>query len=74
MSLKQAARGGLGAIVIVALVAIALVFLVPGFATVIGGVIASLWVTVMGAVVFVGIPLTLAWFINRVLRQPGQTA
>jgi hypothetical protein len=50
MSLKQAARGGLGAILIVALVAIALVFLVPGFATVIGGLIANLWVTVMGAV------------------------
>ncbi len=30
--------------------------------------------TVLGAVVFIGIPLTLAWFINRVLRQPGQTA
>lgn len=29
--------------------------------------------TVLGAVVFIGIPLTLAWFINRLLRQPGQT-
>ncbi len=50
MSLKQAARGGLGAILIVALVAVALVFLVPGFATLIGSLIANLWVTVMGAV------------------------
>ena len=30
--------------------------------------------TTLGAVVVVGIPLTLAWFINRALRQPGRTA
>jgi phospholipase D1/2 len=30
--------------------------------------------SVLGALVFVGIPLTLAWFINRALRQPGHTA
>ena len=30
--------------------------------------------TVLGAVVFVGIPLTLAWFINRMFRQPRQAA
>ena len=30
--------------------------------------------TVLGAIVFIAIPLTLAWLINRVLRQPGQTA
>ena len=30
--------------------------------------------TVMGAITFIAIPLTLAWLINRVLRQPGQTA
>lgn len=50
MSLKQAAKGGLGAVIIIALVAVAIAFLVPGFATILGGVIASLWVTVMGAV------------------------
>lgn len=30
--------------------------------------------SVLGAIVFIAIPLTLAWLINRVLRQPGQTA
>jgi phospholipase D1/2 len=30
--------------------------------------------SVLTGIVFVGIPLTLAWFINRALRQPGQTA
>ena len=50
MSLKQAAKGGLGAILIVALVAVALTLLVPGFATLIGSLIANLWVTVMGVV------------------------
>lgn len=50
MSLKQAARGGLGAVLIVTLVAVALAFLVPGFATIVGGLIADLWVTVMSAV------------------------
>ncbi|MGQ0534063.1 MAG: hypothetical protein ACT4OF_15430 [Caulobacteraceae bacterium] len=50
MSLKQAARGRLGAILIVALAAIALAFLVPGLATLVGRLIANLWVTVMGAV------------------------
>jgi uncharacterized membrane protein YdjX (TVP38/TMEM64 family) len=29
---------------------------------------------VLGAVVIVGIPLTLAWFVNRMLRQPPQAA
>jgi uncharacterized membrane protein YdjX (TVP38/TMEM64 family) len=29
---------------------------------------------VVGAVVIVGIPLTLAWFVNRLLRQPPQAA
>jgi hypothetical protein len=50
MSLKQAAKGGIGAILIIALVAVAVAFLVPRFATILGGLIASLWVTVMGAV------------------------
>lgn len=50
MSLKQAAKGGIGAIIIIALVAVAVAFLVPSFATILGGLIASLWVTVMGAV------------------------
>ncbi|MBK6704726.1 MAG: hypothetical protein IPL62_02590 [Caulobacteraceae bacterium] len=50
MSLKQAAKGGIGAILIIALVAVAVAFLVPSFATILGGLIASLWVTVMGAV------------------------
>jgi uncharacterized membrane protein YdjX (TVP38/TMEM64 family) len=30
--------------------------------------------TVLSALVFIGIPLTLAWLINRVLRRPEQTA
>lgn len=50
MSLKQAAKGGIGAIFLIALVAAAVAFLVPSFATILGGLIASLWVTVMGAV------------------------
>ncbi len=50
MSLKQAAKGGLGAVVIIALVVGAIAFLVPGFATILGGLIADLWVTVMSAV------------------------
>jgi hypothetical protein len=50
MSLKQAAKGGLGAALIIAVAAIALVFLVPGFATLLGRLVADLWVTVMGAV------------------------
>ena len=50
MSLKQAAKGGIGAILIIALVAVAVAFLVPSFATILGGLIARLWVTVMGAV------------------------
>jgi uncharacterized membrane protein YdjX (TVP38/TMEM64 family) len=29
--------------------------------------------TVFGAVMFVSIPLSMAWFINRMLRQPRQT-
>ena len=37
-------------ILIIALVAVAVAFLVPSFATILGGLIASLWVTVMGAV------------------------
>ena len=28
---------------------------------------------VLGAMVFIGIPLTLAWFVNRMLKQPRQT-
>lgn len=50
MSLKQAAKGGLGAALIILAVAIAIAFLVPGFATVVGRLIANLWVTVMAAV------------------------
>jgi hypothetical protein len=50
MSLKQVARGGLGAVLIIAVAAIAVAFLVPGFATVLGALIADLWVTVMAAV------------------------
>jgi hypothetical protein len=50
MSLKQAAKGGLGAALIIAAVAIALILLVPGFATLLGRLVADLWVTVMGAV------------------------
>ena len=30
--------------------------------------------SVLGAIVFIAVPLTLAWLINRMLRQPGQTA
>jgi hypothetical protein len=50
MSLKQVAKGGLGAALIIAAVAIALILLVPGFATLLGRLVADLWVTVMGAV------------------------
>jgi hypothetical protein len=50
MSLKQVAKGGLGAALIIAVVGIALVLLVPGFATLLGRLVADLWVTVMGAV------------------------
>jgi len=31
-------------------------------------------ITVLGAAVLVGVPLTLAWLINRALRQPEQSA
>lgn len=50
MSLKHAARRGIGAMIVVAMVVGAVALLVPGFATILGGLIASLWVTVMGAV------------------------
>lgn len=50
MSLKQAAKGGIATILIIAVVAIALVLLVPGSATFLGRLVADLWVTVMGAV------------------------
>ena len=50
MSLKQAAKGGVGAFVIVVIVGFAVALLVPGFATLLGRVVANLWVTVMGAV------------------------
>jgi hypothetical protein len=50
MSLKQAAKGGIGAVVIIACVAVGIAFLVPGFATILGALIANLWVTVMAAV------------------------
>jgi hypothetical protein len=50
MSLKQTAKGGIGAVVIVAAIIIALALLAPGFATVLGRLIADLWVTVMAAV------------------------
>lgn len=50
MSLKQAAKGGIATIVIIAAVVVALVLLVPGFATFLGRLVADLWVTVMGAV------------------------
>ncbi|MEZ5961232.1 MAG: hypothetical protein R3C30_12505 [Hyphomonadaceae bacterium] len=51
MSVKQAAKSGVGALIIIALAVIAAVLLIPGFATILGGLIASLWVTVMSAVV-----------------------
>ncbi len=50
MSAKQATRRGLGALLIVALVIIAALLLVPSFATLLGRLVANLWVTVMGAV------------------------
>jgi hypothetical protein len=50
MSLKQAAKGGLGAALIIAVVAVALVVLLPGFATLLGRLVGGLWVTVMGAI------------------------
>lgn len=50
MSLKQAAKGGIGAFAIVLIVGFAVALLVPGFATLLGRLVANLWVTVMGAV------------------------
>lgn len=50
MSLKQAAKGRFGALVFIAIVAVALLLLVPGFATLLGRLVANLWVAVMGAV------------------------
>lgn len=50
MSLKHAAKGSLGAVLIIAAVAIGVTLLVPGFATILGRLIANLWVTVMAAV------------------------
>lgn len=50
MSLKQATKGRFGALVFIAIVAVALLLLVPGFATLLGRLVANLWVAVMGAV------------------------
>ncbi|MEZ5970576.1 MAG: hypothetical protein R3C31_02040 [Hyphomonadaceae bacterium] len=47
----KTARGSFFGIAIIAVFfVLAIVMLVPGFATIVGGLIANLWVTVMGAV------------------------
>jgi len=43
-------KRGVGIIVLAAVVIAAAMLLVPGVATFVGGLIASLWITVMGAV------------------------
>lgn len=50
MSVRPKARSVLGVVLVVIVVAIAALLLVPGFATIIGRMIANLWVTVMAAV------------------------
>lgn len=50
MSLKQAAKGGVSAFFIIVVAGFVVALLVPGFATLLGRVVANLWVTVMSAV------------------------
>lgn len=50
MNTKQSARRNLGAVLILIVVVVAAVALVPGFAALVGRMVANLWVTVMSAV------------------------
>lgn len=50
MSAKQTDRRNLGAVLVLLVVVIAAAALVPGFAAVVGRMVANLWVTVMSAV------------------------